>query len=65
MNTQKRTKLTLLYRQDNLAELFQVSRPTIYDLLKRAKLQEFAPRGSTNQRFKASQYGLKRLAKVE
>lgn len=48
-----------------LAEHFHVSRPTIYDVLKRARLQEFAPRSSINQRFKTLQYGLKRLAKVE
>ena len=48
-----------------LAERFRVSRPTIYDVLKRARLQEFVPRNSTNQRFKTLQYGLKRLAKIE
>ncbi|WP_350150106.1 hypothetical protein [Nitrosomonas sp.] len=48
-----------------MAERFHVSRPTIYDVLKRARLQEFTPRDSTNQRFKTLQYGLKRLAKVE
>ncbi|WP_350152926.1 hypothetical protein [Nitrosomonas sp.] len=48
-----------------MAERFQVSRPTIYDVLKRARLQEFTPRNSTNQRFKTLQYGLKRLVKVE
>jgi esterase/lipase len=48
-----------------LAERFHVSRPTIYDVLKRARLQEFVPRNSTNQRFKTLQYGLKRLAKIE
>ena len=79
MNKHKRTRLTLLDRQEiwrlyqtrlwkvvQLAEHFHVSRPTIYDVLKRARLQEFVPRSSTNQRFKTLQYGLKRLAnKVE
>ena len=78
MNIHKRTRLTLLDRQEiwrlyqtrvwkvtQLAERFRVSRPTIYDVLKRARLQEFIPRNSTNQRFKTLQYGLKRLAKVE
>ena len=78
MNIHKRTRLTLLDRQEiwrlyqtrlwkvaHLAEHFHVSRPTIYDVLKRARLQEFTPRDSTNQRFKTLQYGLKRLAKVE
>ena len=78
MNIHKRTRLTLLDRQEiwrlyqtrlwkvlHLAERFHVSRPTIYDVLKRARLQEFTPRNSSNQRFKTLQYGLKRLAKVE
>ena len=78
MNIDKHTRLTLLGRQEiwrlyqtrlwkvvQLAEHFRVSRPTIYDVLKRARLQEFTPRNSTNQRFKTLQYGLKRLAKVE
>lgn len=78
MNIHKRTRLTLLDRQEiwrlyqsrtwkvtRLAEHFRVSRPTIYNVLKRARLQEFAPRNSTNRRFKTLQYGLKRLAKVE
>jgi hypothetical protein len=77
MNIHKRTCLTLLDRQEiwrlyqirlwkvvQLAEHFHVSRPTIYDVLKRARLQEFT-RNSTNRRFKTLQYGLKRLAKVE
>ncbi|MER0170848.1 MAG: IS481 family transposase, partial [Nitrosomonas sp.] len=54
MNIHKRTRLTLLDRQEiwrlyqtrlwkvvQLAEHFHVSRPTIYDVLKRARLQEF------------------------
>lgn len=65
MNLHKRTRLTLLDLQEiwglyqtrlwkvvQLAEHFYVSRPTIYDVLKRARLQEFAPRSSINQRFK-------------
>jgi transposase InsO family protein len=78
MNIHKRTRLTLLDRQEiwrlyqtrvwkvtQLAEHFRVSRPTIYAVLERARLQEFTPRNSTNQRFRTLQYGLKRLAKVE
>jgi FixJ family two-component response regulator len=38
-----------------LAERFRVNRPTIYIVLKRARLQEFTPRNSTNQRFKTLQ----------
>src|SRR6187455_788846 len=78
MNIHKCTRLTLLDRQEiwrfyqtrlwrvvQLAEYFHVSHPTIYAVLKRARLQEFTPRNSTNQRFKTMQYGLRRLAKVE
>ena len=78
MNIHKRTRLTLLDRQEiwqlyqtrlwkvaHLAEHFQVSRPTIDDVLTRARLQEFVPRNITNQGFKTLQYGHKRLAKVE
>lgn len=78
MNIHKRTRLTLLDRQEiwrlyqsrlwkmiQLAERFRVSRPAIYAILKRARLPESAPRDSTNHRFKTLQYGLKRLAKVE
>ncbi|MBV6448244.1 hypothetical protein [Nitrosomonas sp.] len=76
MNIHKRTRLTLLDRQKiwwlyqtrlwkvvQLAEHFHVSRPTIYDVLKRVRLQELTPRNSTNQRFKTLQYALKRAAK--
>lgn len=78
MNIHKRTRLTMLDRQEiwrifqtrtwkvaRLSEHFRVSRPTIYEVLKRARLQEFIPRNSTNHRFKTIQYGLKRLAKIE
>ena len=77
MNIHKRTRLTLLDRQEiwrlyrtrvwkvtHLAERLRVSRPTIYDVLKGARLQEFVPRNSTDQRFKTPQFGLKRLAKI-
>lgn len=78
MNIHKRIRLTLLDRQEiwqlyqtglwkvtQLAERFRVCRPTIYKVLKQARLQEFAPRNSTNHRFKTLQYDLKRLAKIE
>ncbi|MBK7491651.1 MAG: hypothetical protein IPI17_06300 [Nitrosomonas sp.] len=57
MNIHKRTRLTLLDLQEiwrlyqtrlwkvvQLAEHFHVRRSTIYDVLKRARLQEFTPR---------------------
>jgi hypothetical protein len=55
MNIHKRTRLTLLDRQEiwqlyqtrlwkvvQLAKHFHVSRPTIYDVLKRARLQDLS-----------------------
>lgn len=78
MNIHKHTRLTLLDRKEiwqlyqtrrrkvtGLAEHFRVSRPTIYAALKRARLQEFVPRNSANQRFKTVRHGLKRPAKAE
>lgn len=53
------------YKVSHLAELYRVSRPTIYKILARARKQEFIPRNSGNQRFRSLKYGLKRLAKVE
>jgi hypothetical protein len=78
MNMHKRTRLTPLDREEiwrlhqtgewkptRLAERFRVSRPTIYKVINRARLQEFAPRKSTNKRFMGIKYGIKRLAKIE
>lgn len=78
MNIHKRTRLTPLdraaiwqhyqtrtWKVSRLAAHYRVSRPTIYQVLKRARGQEFAPRDSTNKRFQCVQYGLKRLARVE
>ncbi|MDI2113740.1 hypothetical protein [Commensalibacter nepenthis] len=42
-----------------------VSRPTIYVVLRRARLQLFVPMSSTNERYKTIKYGIKRLAKIE
>ena len=53
------------YKVSRLAELYRVSRPTIYKILARARKQEFVPRKSVNDRFRSLKYGLKRLAKVE
>lgn len=49
----------------DLAERFNVSRPTIYKVIERARKHEFEPRKSTNLRYRTLKYGLKRLAKVE
>lgn len=53
------------YKVRRLAELFRVSRPTIYKILARARKQEFVPRKSLNDRYQSLKYGLKRLAKIE
>lgn len=48
-----------------LAEKYNVSRPTIYKVIKRARLKQFKIRNSTNTRFRWLVYGFKRLAKIE
>lgn len=48
-----------------LAEKYNVSRPTIYKVLKRARKKEFQIRNSTNIRYRWVKYGMKRLAKIE
>lgn len=78
MNIHKNTRLTphhrqaiwLAYTQDkesvsSLAKRFMVSRPTIYRVLKAARIGLLKPQNSTNNRFKQARYGMKRLAKVE
>jgi transposase InsO family protein len=78
MEMHKRTRVTPLARQEIwrlysegkhkitvLAEKFGVSRPTIYKVIQRARVQEFAPRKSVNKRFLNLNYGIKRLAKIE
>lgn len=49
----------------HLTDQYRVSRPTTYKALAQARKQEFRPPDSTNNRFRALKYGLKRLAKVE
>ncbi len=53
------------YKVSRLADLYQVSRPTVYKISARARKQESVPRGSANERYRCLKYGLKRLAKVE
>jgi len=78
MNLHKNTRLTPHQRkavwEDHtkhnltptaLAQKYHVSRPTIYKILKRARLQEFQPRQSINKRFACLEYGCKRLSKIE
>lgn len=49
----------------SLALEYKVSRPTIYKVLKLARVKLLKPQASTNNRFKQAKYGIKRLAKVE
>lgn len=44
---------------------YKVSRPTIYKVLKLARVSLLKTQTSTNNRFKQAKYGIKRLAKVE
>ncbi|MGK8250173.1 hypothetical protein [Moraxella lacunata] len=49
----------------SLALEYKVSRPTIYKVLKLARVKLLKPQTSTNNRFKQAKYGIKRLAKIE
>lgn len=49
----------------SLALEYKVSRPTIYKVLKLARVKLLKPQTSTNTRFKQDKYGIKRLAKIE
>ncbi|UNU73609.1 DDE-type integrase/transposase/recombinase [Moraxella nasovis] len=49
----------------SLALRYGVSRPTIYKVLKLARIRLLKPQNSTNNRFKQARFGIKRLAKVE
>lgn len=73
----KNTKLLPYQRRDifkrwgmgekvtKLAREYKVSRETIYETIKDAKLNIFINRSSMNQRYRTIYYGLKRLAKTE
>lgn len=70
LTPQDRQKIWKIYQTGgtsitDLAERFNVSRPTIYKVIERARKHEFEPRKSTNLRYRNLRYGLKRLAKVE
>jgi len=49
----------------DLARYYRVSRPTIYDVLKKARLGVFGNYSSMNQRYRKVYYGLKRLSQTE
>lgn len=54
-----------LWRVCDLTRKYSVSAPTVYKILKRARLNDFTIHKSVNQRYRCLEYGLKRLAKVE
>jgi transposase InsO family protein len=78
MTIHKRTRLTPIQRKElahlhwdkkvrvcDLMRKYSVSAPTVYKILKRARLNDYLPHKSVNQRYRCLEYGMKRLAKVE
>ena len=66
----ERQAIWLSYTQDKvsvtaLARQYNISRPTIYKVLKEGRNGIFTQKSSVNNRFKQAFYGIKRLAKVE
>jgi len=73
----KNTKVTPVCRREiyklwqngtkvtHLAKKFNVTRPVIYEILKRARIRDFSVHDSTNKRFKNAFYGLRKLSKAE
>jgi len=56
------------YNQKTVTELankYNVSRPTIYKILERGKKGDFSIHKSTNERYRCLKYGIKRLVKIE
>jgi len=52
-------------RIEHLSEEYHTSRNTIYNIVNRARLNDFSVHKSTNKRYRTLEYGLKRLAKIE
>ena len=73
----KNTKLTEISRKDiwnkyrtrikakYLTSMYNVSIPTIYKVIKRARLNDFTIHNSTIHKYRSLQYWLLRLAKIE
>jgi transposase InsO family protein len=49
----------------DLAKEYKVSRPTVYKVVRRARLKDFNNHSSCNLRFRALKYGLKKLSLAE
>lgn len=52
-------------RVTDLAREYRVSRETVYETLKDARLQVFANRSSMNHRYRAIAYGFQKLERAE
>lgn len=78
MTIHKRTRLAPMLRRQlaeeyfrdrirvcDLAQKYQISRPTVYKIIHRARQNDTSVHKSTNKRFQCLEYGLKRLSKIE
>ncbi len=66
----KRREITDKYFKEGvriaaLARDYHTSRNTIYNILERARINDFSVHKSINKRYRKVEYGLKRLAKIE
>lgn len=66
----QRKEIARLYWKENiricdLCRKFNVSPPTIYKIIHRARLNDYSIHRSVNKRFRCVKYGLKRLTKIE
>lgn len=52
-------------RKCDLAKKYQVTAPTVYKVINRARTSDYSIHRSVNKRFQCLQYGLKRLSKIE
>lgn len=79
MNIHKSSRLTPIQRKEicnryyndrakvisHLADEYHVTRPTIYEIIKRGREKDFLLHKSTNARYRFLEWGIRRLSKVE
>jgi len=78
MTIHKKTRLTPIQRKAladdyykyqiricDLSRKYQVSRPTVYKIIHRARKNDYSVHKSINKRFRCLKYGIRRLAKIE
>jgi transposase InsO family protein len=78
MTIHKRTRLTPIQRKAladdyykkhvrvcDLCRKYQITTPTVYKIIHRAKNNDFSVHKSINKRFRCLRYGIKRLSKIE